>query len=421
MAPITFKLYRKQKQFLDRTALFIGFTGGRGSGKSTIGAYKFLRQMQSGRRYMIGVPSYGKWSDSTEPVWKDVCNRLGIRWTWTDKQHKIFAIPHAGVEVYVRSADDPDSFRGPNLSGIWLDEAAMMCEAAWQTCLPCLREGETVGWCHATFTPQGRLHWTFAAFGSGKPDTCLVQASTRENPFLPPGFYETMKAQLPPLLVQQELDGLFVDLQGALWPSSYFDWPGLWFDEWPPLDQLPLRIVACDPSLGTDARRPRDGHPGDWQAIVKYGRTKLGLEYVEADLSRRPVQAPRAADGTPLGEGMVETLVATARDFQAHGVGLEINQFQLLLSRMLLAEMQRQNCTTPLFELLNTDPKILRVLRLTNPLSEKRMRFKANSLGTRMLVDQARVFPVGDHDDGIDALEQARRVAVKLHNEVASR
>ena len=50
------------------------------------------------------------------------------------------------------------------------------------------------------------------------------------------------------------------------------------------------------------------------------------------------------------------------------------------------------------------------------PLSERRIRFKRNSPGTRLLVEQLKQFPTADHDDGPDALEMARRLAIELHN-----
>ncbi len=42
------------------------------------------------------------------------------------------------------------------------------------------------------------------------------------------------------------------------------------------------------------------------------------------------------------------------------------------------------------------------------------MRFKSDSPGTRLLVDQLREFPSGDHDDGPDALEMALRLAAEM-------
>jgi hypothetical protein len=42
------------------------------------------------------------------------------------------------------------------------------------------------------------------------------------------------------------------------------------------------------------------------------------------------------------------------------------------------------------------------------------VRFKRRSPGTARLVQQARDFVHGDHDDGLDAWEKAQRLAIEL-------
>lgn len=75
----------------------------------------------------------------------------------------------------------------------------------------------------------------------------------------------------------------------------------------------------------------------------------------------------------------------------------------------------------PLYTMENYVPKLVRIRRLTPYLNQKRLRFKARSPGARLLVEQMREFPCGDHDDGPDALEMAIRLAGDLiqapHNE----
>jgi hypothetical protein len=47
-------------------------------------------------------------------------------------------------------------------------------------------------------------------------------------------------------------------------------------------------------------------------------------------------------------------------------------------------------------------------------LSGRRLRFKADSPSTSLLVEQLKEFPAGDYDDGPDALEMAIRLAGEL-------
>ena len=87
---------------------------------------------------------------------------------------------------------------------------------------------------------------------------------------------------------------------------------------------------------------------------------------------------------------------------------------------MFCAEFQRvgqqERVDLPLYGINNTVNKQVRIRRLGPLLSQLRLRFKARSPGTLLLVQQLRAFPVGDHDDGPDSLEVALRVLTELWN-----
>jgi predicted phage terminase large subunit-like protein len=175
------------------------------------------------------------------------------------------------------------------------------------------------------------------------------------------------------------------------WPESYFD-EGIWFDDWP--QQLRAKSLALDPSKGSDSRR------GDFSALVMLGVDRRGVVYVEGDLARRP--SPQiVADG-----------VECFRRFQPDVFGIEANQFQDLFAAEFEAEFRRQGLLgarpAPIDNRVN---KLVRIRRLGPFLSSHRLRFKNNSPSTRLLVEQLQQFPVGDHDDGPDALEMALRLA----------
>lgn len=178
------------------------------------------------------------------------------------------------------------------------------------------------------------------------------------------------------------------------WPESYFD-GALWFADWPA--DLQVRVLALDPSQGRDDRR------GDYSAFALVGIDRAGVLYVEADLARRP--APQmVADGAEL----------CAR-FQPDAFGVEANQFQELLAGDFLAEFQRRNLLAhAVWTIDNRVNKRVRIRRLGPYLAARRVRFKADSPSTRLLVDQLRDFPIADHDDGPDALEMALRLAGEL-------
>lgn len=192
------------------------------------------------------------------------------------------------------------------------------------------------------------------------------------------------------------------------WPEEFFTGPGFWFDDWPAW--LPLKVMALDPSMGVD------GKAGDYQALILYGRDQHGAEYVEADLAKRPPVAARAPDGTALTDGMVEHAVREYDRFGPECLALEVNQFQQLLSVPIRHEAARRGVPVRIVGVDNRVNKEVRIRRLGDPLGQRKLRFKRNSPGTRLLVQQLKEFPTGDKDDGADALEVARRVGIDLHN-----
>lgn len=175
------------------------------------------------------------------------------------------------------------------------------------------------------------------------------------------------------------------------WPEEYFDGP-IWFDDWPA--RLRVKTMALDPSKGGDARR------GDYSALVMLGIDAAGVLYVDADLARRPT--PEIVAGG----------VAWHRAFQPDVFGVEANQFQELLAELFEAEFRRQGLLGPRPQPIeNRTAKVVRIRRIGPYLAAKRLRFKRNSPGARLLVEQLRLFPAADHDDGPDALEMALRLA----------
>ncbi len=196
--------------------------------------------------------------------------------------------------------------------------------------------------------------------------------------------------------------------QGSVeWPDDCFTGPGFWFDLWP--DNLTLKVMSLDPSKG------RESKAGDYQALILYGRTADGNEWVEADLAKRPMTAARGPGGEALTEGMVEHAVEQYRRFAPEALALETNAFQELLSYPFRAEAKARHVDLRIVQINNHVNKLVRIRRLGDSLAQRRIHFRRTP-GTRLLVEQLRLFPTADHDDGPDALEMARRIAIELHN-----
>jgi predicted phage terminase large subunit-like protein len=193
---------------------------------------------------------------------------------------------------------------------------------------------------------------------------------------------------------EREKQGSPLSPDACEWPADYFA-EHLWFEEWPA--NLRTRVIALDPSKGSDARR------GDYSAYVILGVSGEGLLYIDADLARR---------ATP---EIVATGAELARTFRPDAFGIETNQFQQLLADELAAEFRAQGIVgIEPWSIDNRVSKQVRIRRLGPYLSARRLRFKHDSPGARLLVQQLQEFPAADHDDGPDALEMAIRLAGEL-------
>lgn len=187
-----------------------------------------------------------------------------------------------------------------------------------------------------------------------------------------------------------------VNPEACEWAPEIFTHGAFWFDEWP--DNLVFKVVFLDPSKGASDKQ------GDYSAFILYGRDSRGVEYVEGDLKRRPVDQI-VADG-----------IEHVRRFHPDAFGVEANAFQELLAPLFRQAARAQRVELPLYLFNHSTNKQVRIRRLTEPLVQRKMRFKRTA-GTHTLVKQLREFPNSAHDDGPDALEAARRLGMKMNDQ----
>lgn len=409
MVERTIRLHRTQQDFCRSPALYRGFVGGRGAGKSWVGAYDLLTRAKSDCSYGVASPTGVMMQDTTYPTLKRIAEELGLWGTV-----KLTPYPNAtlanGATIRFRTAEDPDKMRGPNLSGWWLDEASLMKEEAYQICIASLREHGRQGWLSATYTPQGLGHWTYETFyrrSQTNADTAHFRAHTRENPFNPTTFADTLTKQYTATFARQELGGEYLNLQGAEWGNEYFP-DSMWFDEWPEAGLHHL-VVSLDPSMGPqDQAKPNKPEKRDYSALVGTARDKDGVIWVEADLERRDT-AKMIADGVNFARRLRHT---THSDLE--GFGVEGDLFQSLLQKPFADASEAAGYPLPMYKVFTGGiPKPVRIRRLTPPLVQGKFRFRRTP-GTQLLVQQMREFPVGEHDDGPDSLEMNLRLGNDL-------
>lgn len=220
----TLKVYRQQAQFMESPALLRAFVGGIASGKSYVLALDMIRRAKPGRLYLVTAPTYPMLSDATFRSFTELARELDLIGSGDVKASPPPSLKlRTGAEVLFRSTDNPETLRGPNLSGVGMDEASLCKREALDILVGRLRQGGEQGWLSAAFTPKGRLHWTYKVFGTGQPGTELVHARSDENPFLPPDFVANTRLRYTAEQARQELGGAFLEGGGNhyhphLWP-----------------------------------------------------------------------------------------------------------------------------------------------------------------------------------------------------------
>jgi len=225
---ITIQLHPTQKAFIDSKAMVRAFCAGIGSGKSWIGSYDLIKRAQPGRLYCVLAPTYQMLQDASWRSFTELARTLGLL-KHANKGKPPSVELNTGAEILFRSADDPNRLRGPNLSGIWMDEASEISEDAFNISIGRLRQGGQSGFLTATFTPKGKAHWTFSVFGlptncgeKNNADTAFFHCQTRDNPFLPNDFHQNVAKRYTSFLAAQELEGRFMDAQGLMFQRSWF-------------------------------------------------------------------------------------------------------------------------------------------------------------------------------------------------------
>jgi predicted phage terminase large subunit-like protein len=139
--------------------------------------------------------------------------------------------------------------------------------------------------------------------------------------------------------------------------------------------------------------------------IVFLGVGSDKLFYVDAILDRIPL------------DQIVRKTVLFCDEKRPHMVGIEAEQFQELLVHEFRRQCgQRFALRWPMYKMMTGGvPKIARIRRLSQYVINRELRFKADSPGCRLLVDQLMDFPLADHDDGPDALEMCTRLPLEAY------
>lgn len=376
---MTVRLTPQQAKFRQSNAPFRGFVGGRGAGKSWVGAYDLLvRASMKKGLYGCYAPTYDMVEQASMRALLDIGRGLGIV---TDVNRSRLTVRlSSGSEILCRSLDDPEHARGPNLSGAWLDEASLMPREAFEIVIASLRQGGQQGWLSATFTPKGRSHWTYEVFGQGRGDTALYTARTRDNPFLPSEFYDTVRAQYPGHLAAQELEGEFIDIEGGLAKREWFQI----------VDAAPaeaIRVRFWDMAATEQGVKSNDP---DWTVgtrMARYG----AVYYIEHVVRERvgPAQVPELIRQTARADGPTVT-VCWEQEGGSSGKIVSAEMAKVLVGFAFKAVPVHKD-------------KVTRAMPMLAQAEAGNVRLVRGGWDITDWLDEYCAFPEGGHDDQVDS------------------
>ncbi len=265
--------------------------GGRGAGKTRAGA-EWVRSMvegsgprDTGRASRLAL--VGETIDQARDVMVFgesgilACSPPDRRPEWQASRKRLLWPNGATAQVF--SAHDPESLRGPQFDGAWVDELAKWRRAddAWDMLQFALRLGEHPQVC-VTTTPRSVavLRQLLDA-----PSTVVSHAPTEANRAnLADSFLDEVNRRYAGTrLGRQELEGVLLDdREGALWSTALIEAHRI--ADTPMLDRI---VVAIDPpttaKVGSDecgivvVGAQTIGAPQEWRAVVLEDATVQGV------------------------------------------------------------------------------------------------------------------------------------------------
>lgn len=207
-------LSKPQAEAFQSETKHTAFVGGIGSGKSFLGALWAYTQMI---RYpkcigLITAESYDQLMSATLPTLYKILDGCGQPYEYNGHRKELIV---NDTKTYCRSAETYDRQRGIEVGWWWADEAAYYKKDAFLTLSGRLRDASGPLRAMYSSTPKGH-NWLYDYFHpNGELNSnqySFVRAASRTNRHLPDGYLDSLRSQYDEKLVEQELEGKFVNL-----------------------------------------------------------------------------------------------------------------------------------------------------------------------------------------------------------------
>lgn len=333
--------------------------------------------MPAGSPGVIVSPTYPMLRDSTLECFLELTRTGGVLRSF-NKSDMVAQLVN-GTTALLRSGDDADKLRGPNLGWAFLDEGALMSEDVWKIIIARLRLPPARAW--VCSTPRGFQNWTYEVFGkSTSPDYQIIHSRTQDNQFLPASFVERLDSQYTSGWREQELEGMFVELEGALFRRSWFK-----IEKHAPDGLQWFRFWDLAASVRTQA---------DFTASACVALNKDSGDVVIKNVIKVKEEWPIVR----------KLIIATAESEPDVAIGIENALHGLPAVQELRCEPAMVN--RELRSITVTKDKVSRALPLAARAEDGKVKL-IDGAWVKDFLDEASSFPNGSHDDQVDAASGA--------------
>lgn len=176
--------------------------------------------VQRNGKHLWCFNTYPLLRDSTLRTWWDVCPRTMVDWSASELVATFKYLGYnGGSRVSFRNTTHPDLLRGTNL-GFWaMDEGTLSAFQAWLIGIARVRLLNYHRQLFVATSPRG-FDWVYDTFvGKERPNYHYYRVASYENPFLPMDMLQSMLETYSATLYKQEVEGMFVQFEGAVFPS----------------------------------------------------------------------------------------------------------------------------------------------------------------------------------------------------------
>lgn len=222
-----YRPHRFQLMFHQSTKRFRVMVAGVRGGKTAGGANEAVKMALCGSPgHGVSAPNFGWVIGATYNMLR-VAIREFFRWLppeisqkseWRRAERTLY-LPNGSV-VEFRSAEDPESLRGPGLNWIWIDEGSTVSQAAWDVLLTRVTDTQGIIW--VTTTPKG-FNWVYSELYQhwleGDPDIECIHFLTTDNPMIQASEVERMRRRMLPEFFRQEYEASFESMSGMVYKN----------------------------------------------------------------------------------------------------------------------------------------------------------------------------------------------------------